>query len=68
MKTKKELNEDSIANKPEYHFISGKGKKIKLIFERVEYRAYQQLCGDWLDMKLGSSVPEPLIKYITERY
>ena len=67
MKTRKELKEERRVMKPEYHFTSGTGKDIKLVFERVEYRAYQKFGSDWIDMRLGSVNPEPLIKYIKER-
>lgn len=64
MKTLLELKKDKEKAKPEFHFRSGSGRQIKLMFVKNEYRAYYKSGLDWVDMKLGSCVPEPLRDYI----
>ena len=55
---------------PEYDIVTGKGTmvKIKWIDKAKEYRAFKKTKYDLIDMKLGSVVPNHLIKYIIKKY
>jgi len=49
-------------------FVTDSGKKILLVFEKAEYRAYDITGGGRTDMHLGSTIPDSLIKYIKKRW
>ena len=57
-------------NKPEYDFVTNKGTHIKMKwFEKLrEYRAFKVMKYGYVDIKLGSMLPEPLKRYIMENY
>lgn len=50
------------------YFTSDSGRNFVLVFESNEYRAYELIHGGKVEMKLGSATPEPLKKYINERW
>lgn len=56
--------------RPEYDIVTNSGTKVKVkwIDKHKEYRAFKKTKYDLVDMKLGSIVPDYLIKYITEKY
>lgn len=55
---------------PEYDIVTNKGTmvKIKWVDKAKEYRAFKKTKYELIEMKLGSVVPDYLIKYITEKY
>ena len=55
---------------PDVELVSGKGKKVKLIFEKNEYRAYcyDGRFGRWEEMKLGSLDTKTLADYIIANF
>ena len=55
---------------PEYNIVTNKGTmvKIKWVDKAKEYRAFRKTKYELIEMKLGSVVPDYLIKYITEKY
>lgn len=58
------------AERPEYDFVTAGGILVKLKWSNKarEYRAFKNTKYGLEDMKLGSAVPEPLKKYVTENY
>ena len=58
------------AEHPEYDFVTAGGILVKLKWsdKAREYRAFKNTKYGLEDMKLGSAVPEPLQKYVTENY
>ena len=55
---------------PDVEFLSGKGRKVKLTFEKNEYRAYvyDNRFGRWEEMKLGSLDTKTLADYIVKNF
>ena len=55
---------------PDVFFESGKQKKIKLSFEKSEYRAYRydKHSGQWEEMKLGGLDTKALSDYIIRNF
>lgn len=49
-------------------FKTGSGQIFKLVFKKPEYRAYKFDGFKWIDMKLGSSIPDSLKKYILSNF
>ena len=51
-------------------FTSDGGKRVRLIFEKSEYRAYayDKIAGKWYDMKLGGLDTGVLISYIKSNF
>ena len=49
-------------------FKTDSGQIFKLIFKKPEYRAYKFNGFKWIDMKLGSSNPDPLKEYILKNF
>lgn len=58
------------AKHPDVNFLSGKGSKVKLTFEKNEYRAYKydDRFGRWEEMKLGSLSTKTLMDYIISNF
>ena len=54
--------------RPEYEFVTKKSTHVKMEqFPKLkEYRAFKVMKYDYVDMKLGSVLPDPLRKYIIE--
>lgn len=60
---KRENKKDSI------DFRTNSGRHIRLVYESVEYRAYEIMPGgSRRPMMLGSTQLDPLIEYIKERW
>ena len=53
---------------PDVNFITPKGTQVKLIWTKNEYRAWKAAHGGWMDMKLGSTIAEPLQAYIEKNF
>lgn len=55
---------------PKYEFETKGGLHVKLEWSAKshEYRAYRATKYEWVDMKLGAVLPEPLKQYVTEKY
>lgn len=58
----------SSINYEDIEFKTNSGQIIKLIFKKPEYRAYKFNGLKWVDMKLGSSDPDSLKKYILNNF
>lgn len=56
--------------RPEYEFVTDRGTRVKMKWfpKLKEYRAFKVTKHDYIDMKLGSVLPEPLQKYIIKNY
>ena len=54
--------------RPEYEFVTKKSTHVKMEWfpKLKEYRAFKVMKYDYVDMKLGSVLPDPLRKYIIE--
>lgn len=54
----------------EYDFVTDKNAHIKVKWaeKQKEYRAFKIMKYGYVDMKLGSALPEPLIEYIKQKY
>lgn len=59
-----------IGRYPNIDFETHKGTKVRLTFEKTEYRAYSydRSVAKWVPMALGSANPETLKKFIEGRF
>ena len=53
---------------PDIDFRTNKGSEIRLVWEKVEYRAYKLDGGGLVDMRLGSTLPNNLQRYIVNNF
>lgn len=67
---KKRKKEMMLHLNPDVEFLSGTGKKVKLTFQKSEYRAYvyNARYDEWEDMKLGSLRANVLQEYIRKNF
>lgn len=49
-------------------FTTDTGTMVRLVWEKVEYRAYRQKGGRWEELRLGATLPDRLIEYIRRRH
>ena len=67
---KKRKREMMLRLYPDVEFLSGTGRKVKLTFQKSEYRAYiyNERYGEWEDMRLGGLRASGLQEYIQKKF